>query len=480
MWQHVGMSKNRAKERERRRLVAKIEALLHKAQALVEKGKHERAVALLEQGTKRFGGQASLYNSIGIARHHQGKYKLAIRAYKKSISAFSDNPGAWSNLGASHAAMAHHAEAIAAYRRALELDDTNVGAWNNLGVVFLDSDRSAQAIPAFERAIRHAPGESKAYFHLGEAYELAGSVEQAIPGFARATELDPTQAKHHGRLASALSKVKRDDEAVRAFEAGLALHAADADLHYLRAEHHRARGEGDQAAQWYAHTLELDPQHHSARHMLAAQTGTQSDARSRRLSTTSLFDDYARRFDRHLVEVLQYRGPQQLFDAVDALSIAPGPVIDLGCGTGLCGPLFKSLATEMVGVDLSNEMIEMARLRQVYDELVVGDLVEALADRSGFGLAIAADVLIYVGEVEPLLAALASTLKPGGLFAFSVETPTDPSAACALQSTGRYAHSDSYVRRVAAEHGFAERVCRDVPLRLDADNFRVWVLERVR
>ena len=90
-----------------------------------------------------------------------------------------------------------------------------------------------------------------------------------------------------------------------------------------------------------------------------------------------------------------------------------------------------------------------ARARGLYDELVVADMVEFLANqREAFDLVFAADSLIYLGDLEPMLDAAARALAPGGFFAFSLETTKD--APYVLQSCGRFAHAPEAVIAAAA------------------------------
>ena len=68
-----------------------------------------------------------------------------------------------------------------------------------------------------------------------------------------------------------------------------------------------------------------------------------------------LFDDYAPRFDAHLIESLAYRAPALIADALD--SAAPGRrfahALDIGCGTGLMGQAVRGRVDHLTGVDLS-------------------------------------------------------------------------------------------------------------------------------
>jgi len=141
---------------------------------------------------------------------------------------------------------------------------------------------------------------------------------------------------------------------------------------------------------------------------------------------TRLFDDYAHRFDDHLVAQLLYRGPALLAQALTEVAGQRrfATCLDLGCGTGLAGAALRSRVDFLSGVDLSPAMIAKAREKHIYDRLATGDLVaflEACAP-GGADLVLAADVLIYFGDLGPVLCAVSKALAPGGLFAFTVET----------------------------------------------------------
>lgn len=163
---------------------------------------------------------------------------------------------------------------------------------------------------------------------------------------------------------------------------------------------------------------------------------------------TWLFDAGAAGFDNRL-SALGYRGPEMLrLLAERAGWVAEGKrrILDLGCGTGLSGLPFRSHATALHGVDLSDGMLAQAQQRGIYDRLDKGELHTALQQYSTeqYDVVLAADVLIYIGDVADLFGLVATALKPGGSFLFTVETAeTD----FMLTQTGRYSHSDAYLRR---------------------------------
>ncbi len=179
----------------------------------------------------------------------------------------------------------------------------------------------------------------------------------------------------------------------------------------------------------------------------------------------ALFDDYARDYDEHLTRELHYAAPAQLRAlVVEHLAGEAGTVADLGCGTGLCGIQFRDLATKLVGVDLSARMLQRARARACYDQLVEADVVDFLQrHEASFALLVAADVLVYIGDLASVFAAATAALQPGGGFAFTVESTTG-SRWRALPS-GRYAHPVAYVQRLAAQAKLEIVARRGVALR---------------
>ena len=198
----------------------------------------------------------------------------------------------------------------------------------------------------------------------------------------------------------------------------------------------------------------------------AAEGGGPPPERSVDAYVTALFDLYAPSFDDSLRGFLAYRAPERLLEAVHAaLGERRGlEVLDLGCGTGLAGPLLRPLARRLEGVDLSPGMLDKARERGVYDALWAGEITSTLAASTArYQLLVAVDVLVYFGALEPLFTQVARRLAPGGLFAFTVEKGREPGYH--LQPTARYTHHLDYVRACARAAGLRPVVEREEPLR---------------
>ncbi|WP_334490216.1 class I SAM-dependent DNA methyltransferase [Bradyrhizobium algeriense] len=173
----------------------------------------------------------------------------------------------------------------------------------------------------------------------------------------------------------------------------------------------------------------------------------------------TLFDQYAPRFEASLVDDLGYRGPALLFKAVLSVrSAARRPAyfkraIDLGCGTGLAAAAFARTVDHFIGVDLSPRMIERSRATGLYAELDVADMLQGLRARpdASANLILAADAMVYVAELAPVLAEAARVLAPGGLLAFTTETHDGEGVV--IGQGLRYAHAAAYVRVVVESTG---------------------------
>ncbi len=178
-----------------------------------------------------------------------------------------------------------------------------------------------------------------------------------------------------------------------------------------------------------------------------------------------LFDDYSASFEQHLVGSLCYRAHSVLIETHAAVGAGPfRSALDLGCGTGLCGALIKPLVERLTGVDLAGRMIARARERGVYDRLEQAEIVAWLGtNRETFDLIVRTAVLIYFGDLGPVFTGVRRALATDGLFCFSVELASDDEVK--LQPSLRYAHSEHYLRELAARHGYTVVHLLHAPIR---------------
>jgi len=148
-------------------------------------------------------------------------------------------------------------------------------------------------------------------------------------------------------------------------------------------------------------------------------------------------------------------------------------ILDAGCGTGLIGQVVLSRAKQLDGVDMSEAMLEKARVKNIYNELHHEDLVSFMSGRSGrYDLVTCVATLIHFNDLYPPFAAAATALRDDGLFVFTIfpheESDTGGIIDVVLPSEGLarggcFAHSKDYISRIAeATHFAIEHIKQDV------------------
>ncbi|WP_245444043.1 class I SAM-dependent methyltransferase [Microvirga sp. KLBC 81] len=230
----------------------------------------------------------------------------------------------------------------------------------------------------------------------------------------------------------------------------------------------------DEAAQALRRALELEPEDVLGVRLDLARLGAlPPDEAMTDGYVRALFDEYAPKFDRHLTKSLAYCGPELIADALRRACSRQirdcrfGLTLDLGCGTGLMGQALDGLCEALAGVDLSPRMLEKASKTKLYHELHEGELVSFLKGRADAqaDLVVAADVFVYMAALDDAFREAHRVLKRGGLFAFTVQA--HQGEGFVLGADARYAHSESYLRRLAEENGFATLILDRVSTRED-------------
>jgi predicted TPR repeat methyltransferase len=218
-------------------------------------------------------------------------------------------------------------------------------------------------------------------------------------------------------------------------------------------------GERDAAIAAFRHAVIADPDDCHGARLRLMRLGAEQVSGMPPAYVRALFDQYAPKFETALVDDLGYRGPALLFKAVlSARAAVHKPAffkraIDLGCGTGLAAAAFAKEVDEFIGIDLSPRMIERARVTGLYAELEVTEMVQGLLGRgdASADLILAADAMVYVADLAPVLTEAKRVLVPGGLLAFTVETHGGEGVL--LGEGLRYAHGAGHVRRAIENAG---------------------------
>ncbi len=420
---------------------------------------------------------ADALHLLGVIAGQTGRKMDAVDWLRRAVECRGDHPEFRKNFGIALKNAGLIEDSIAEFRAAVALKPDYAEAHKNLGNALHQSAQLDEAIAAYRSAIAAQPGFAEAHANLGNSLFAAGRHEEAIAEYREALRLHPAFATVCFNLGVALRAAGRREEAVAAFRETLRLapgHAkAEAHLGELLREQERL-AENIAA---YRDALNLKPDSPDMKHLQAALTGDGLATTAPESFVRNMFDAYAADFDADLTDNLGYRVPELLLEIITA--IAPGrrfDILDLGCGTGLCGAQFRPVADKLVGVDLSPAMLAKAEARRVYDRLITGEITAAMREfENAFDVLLAADVFVYVGDLDSTFAAAARTLRAGGLFAFSVER--HDGEGFLLNSRVRFVHSLAYVRKVAAAHSFTEvHLCEIAVRSIGASDARGWIV----
>ncbi len=226
------------------------------------------------------------------------------------------------------------------------------------------------------------------------------------------------------------------------------------------------QGRPDEALGSYRRALAINPDSQPTRHLVAALTGTTPDTAPAEY-VKKVFDEYAERFDAHLVNDLDYQAPKVLSAMLTGFLPSRAVcthAIDLGCGTGLAGAQFRNLTKELWGVDVSPQMIEQAEKKNIYDRLETSEIVNYLkTSNSIFDVFVAADIFIYIGDLRELFSQVYRTAGDGAFFVFSTELHDGDGFV--LRETARYAHAHAYVENVLRQNSFSIVDHKTAPIR---------------
>ncbi len=403
---------------------------------------------------------------LGTISAKRQDWPQAIEHFERALEAKPDFEFAYRDLSVTLLHTGEVAKAKSIVEKALSFFPHSVEFLFRFAMLLAQEQRYSESIACYRKVLSMQSDFAVAHNNLAELLGKCGQFEQARDSYQAALQLDPTIAEAQLGLGNMQEKLGRVGEAVACYRSAISLRSDDVVAYVSLGNALVKLGASEEALACFEKVMALDPES-PVSHLVAALSGRDSD-RPPDEYVKLLFDQYAEKFDSHLTQVLNYKTPELLVALLRSCvgaSAQKWDVLDLGCGTGLFGKVIAPFAQQLVGVDLSGKMLEKARALNIYhrlEEANLGEMVKRLESAS-FDVVSATDVFIYVGKLDDLLVEVSRLLRPGGLFAFSVESldaqvPTEKrqetSREFQLASTGRYVHSKSYLDRLAAASGF--------------------------
>jgi predicted TPR repeat methyltransferase len=277
---------------------------------------------------------------------------------------------------------------------------------------------------------------AEAWNNLGVAQDEFQMIENAARSYHKAIEIQPDYASAHFNLGVSLHKLKR----------------------FKAAEDH------------YNKVLEIKPDDEAAKFMLQSLGASTTPDAAPAEHVRRIFDQCAGTFEKILVNELEYKTPERLFNLVCPHLKQNLTVLDLGCGTGLGSQFYRPYAKLLIGVDVSSKMLQKASEKKIYDDLIVFDILQDWSFPQPFDLIYSSDVFVYFGNLDPIIRSASSYLVHSGILAFSVERLEDNSSGYQLFPSGRYAHSHRFIKNCLKHHGLAPIEETDAVIRKQSGN----------
>lgn len=324
-------------------------------------------------------------------------------------------------LANSFRALKQYDKAELTYKKVIEADVTSAKACYAFGLFYIEYKEYEKAIIYFKKAIKLDREFYLGLYGMAKAYDKLGKYELCFFYLEKAIKINPDF-----------------DEAL-----------------YSMAQYYRKMKNEKKMQEFLLKTLVKRPEHPGANHLLSSlneETSSYSLEYAR-----DLFDRYADFFEDHLINTLKYKVPFIIKEKLKSLNLSKDSrILDLGCGTGLLGKTIVDIFPNLVGVDISSNMIEETRKKDIYSKLHINDIDDFLLNnKEEFDLIVAPDVFIYIADLQTIFSCIKKCLSKDGYFIFTIEPMNGVSSENSqLEKSGRVSHSLDYVKTLSKSAGF--------------------------
>ena len=454
----------------------------------------------------------------------------ALTFFSKAVKINDKRDASWYNIASLKQQAGDSHGAMLAYRQTIRITESNdvlSACYSNLVQLLLEKGDLDEAAIVSNQAVNALPDDSTAWTNMGIVLRENQSYEWAVLCFENAVKFsDGINAVALNNLGNIHLQNNEADKAYSAYSRALQADPSDEASAYSLAMLLRDSGDQEASKKMFEQCVVINPANSAAAFQLAALSGSSNFEQCPSDYVADLFDHYAKKgYDTHMVSNLKYRVPDYLWDAFKSSTplrtkTTPLVIVELGAGTGLVGSRFRAGLSEMscgsdnyqvdefTACDLSQEMIMRAyelmyvpasssessnteavtssledaeQEENVYTDVVISDCTEYLLNRATQGAAsadliLAGDVLVYIGNLDPLFSSVKASLsglgEDSGRFIFSVEKliGEDANGGFSLQESARFAHTKEYVVDALSKAGMEVVSCTEHPLRYDGGN----------
>lgn len=368
---------------------------------------------------------------LGVLHLEANELEQAEQALQKVIHQNNEHVEALVNLGVIALKREQNQIAVDYFTKALALDNDEMDARNNLAATFMHHDRFENALMHYDVLLQKEPQNIEYLYNSGVAQMALGHLNEATIHFDQIIQINPNHAPSLNNLAAVYLK----------------LDMRETSRDYLE------------------RALKVNPEDKISRHMLNAITGVKNGVNTPDYAH-NLFNNYALYYDQHMQGQLHYSVPTHIARSLHQFELlSMNKALDLGCGTGLTGVAIREYCKHLTGVDIAEKMLEHARKKAIYDDLVNMELLDFLKqDDKNYDLIVAADVLPYFGDLAPLIQLVSKHLTNEHYFIFTTEI--NEKNPWQLESSARFSHQPDYVNAMSKQYSLTIVKQEKIPARI--------------
>ena len=332
----------------------------------------------------------------------------ALKYYRQALEHNPNSVSALINIANSEQ-NAKQAEQM--YKKALSLASKNFDAHLNYAVFLHKQNRLNEALEEYRQAAIINPDSAEVSNNLGLLQRSLNNLPQAIDLLLNAFCLSPKKQEYAANLAETLTLYSRSNlpEASKIAAAWL------------------------QKAPNNPFAIQIDA---ALNNKNIAQNPTYSQ---------QLFDIFADTYE-NTMQNINYNIPQKI---TSLITNKIDTIVDLGCGTGLLGEKLKEKCSHLIGIDISEKMLQIAEQKNIYDKLIQSDIMQYSQNLPNNSLVIAADVIGYIGDIKPLV----EQIFPHE-FVFSAAIDNNKTQTFFLLPQGRYIYNSDYINTTLKNCGY--------------------------
>lgn len=403
---------------------------------------------------KRFSSSArcAAWLKKGNKYYVAGNYVCALKCYCKILKHSPHHLAALCNHAAACLFLKKYDEAENSAETLVQNFPEQAYGWSLRGRIYMERENYAAAVTDLKHAVKLDSADYWNLNYLSQALQKNGCRREAAAAALQAVELSEGADSQHLNLAYTLYENSLEDGAASIY---------------------------DILEKWH----KKYPQNSIVRQSYNSFFYDEKYMKPDSVYVEKVFDNFAESFD-EILGNLEYDSPRQIAEIISrnmcADSMSCCRILDLGCGTGLCGNALDSLFKKrfLCGVDLSAAMLEKARAKGIYNRLEKAEIEQYLSNCSEhYNFVVSGDVLTYFGALEKVFSGVCSVLEKDGYFAFSATKNNLNKRDYFLHFSGRFVHSKKYLEKVLQKSGFRLIEIVDSILRKEGEkNVTGWII----